>query len=88
MIAMARRKKESQLPSVQTDAEKKGKQIRIDEDTIDMIQQMVGHNRGAVGDMINNILRPIVTERYREWIIQKVKSSGISPEEILRSKRE
>lgn len=71
VICMARKNKsENRLVSEEAGT----KQVRLPNDIVKLIEEMVGNKKGAVGLFIADMIRAQVQERHRRWFIERGKN--------------
>jgi len=74
------RKKKPEIVEPSSD-EIGNQQVRLPNDLLKMIGEMVGTKKGAAGRYIEKRLRPIVTLEHKEWAIKAVEAHGLSVRE-------
>lgn len=73
------KKKTSENQSVDGSADEIGtKQVRLPNDLVAMIEEMVGRKKGAVGKFIAEMIRVPVAEKHKRWFIERGRTLGLN----------
>ena len=54
------------------------KQVRLPNDLVAMIEEMVGRKKAAVGKFIAEMIRTQVVEKHRRWFIERGRNLGLN----------